>query len=68
MEMEAKLKKAFINLENYHDKLQIEFAYLFGSYAEGNYAPTSDIDLAVYFVSNPSWMKSFPYMFFNKAA
>ncbi|MGB9936067.1 MULTISPECIES: type VII toxin-antitoxin system MntA family adenylyltransferase antitoxin [Thermodesulfovibrio] len=54
MEMEAKLKKAFINLENYHDKLQIEFAYLFGSYAEGNYAPTSDIDLAVYFVSNPS--------------
>lgn len=54
MEMETKLKEAFTNLENYHNKLQIEFAYLFGSYAEGNYAPTSDIDLAVYFASNPS--------------
>lgn len=54
MEIEAKLEKAFKDLENCRDKLQIEFAYLFGSYAEGNYTPASDIDLAVYFTSNPS--------------
>lgn len=51
--MEEKLKEAFKELEN-QDKLQIEFAYLFGSYAEGSYTSKSDIDLAVYFASNPS--------------
>jgi len=53
MELEEKLKKAFKELEN-HGEIKIEFAYLFGSYAEGTHTLTSDIDLAVYFASNPS--------------
>ncbi|MEN2994060.1 MAG: nucleotidyltransferase domain-containing protein [Thermodesulfovibrio sp.] len=51
--MEEKLKEAFKELEN-QNKLQIEFAYLFGSYAKGGYTSKSDIDVAVYFASNPS--------------
>lgn len=51
--MEEKLKKAFAELKN-QDKLQIEFAYLFGSYAQGTQTPSSDIDVAVYFTSEPS--------------
>ncbi|GBE00511.1 nucleotidyltransferase domain protein [bacterium BMS3Abin07] len=32
----------------------IEFAYLFGSYADGNAFPASDIDIAVYLSSGPA--------------
>jgi predicted nucleotidyltransferase len=53
MELEEKLKKAFKELEN-SGEIKIEFAYLFGSYAEGTYTFKSDIDVAIYFTLNPS--------------